>query len=56
MFKLSNISTAPSALNIIASENIDDALNDLNIPEGKSIAELLYEQEENKQKDTQETS
>jgi hypothetical protein len=35
-----------SVLNIKASGSIDqDALDDLNLPEGKSIAQLLYEKE-----------
>jgi hypothetical protein len=40
-----NFSLANSTLDIKASGTVD-ITNDLNMPEGKSIAELLYEQKE----------
>lgn len=50
------IVTANSVLNVKASEQTDSiASQDLNLPEGKSIAELLYE-EENKNSDESQES
>ena len=54
-----------SVLNVKASTDDNDAiLNDLNLPQGKSIAQLIYEQknkeentkEENKEEDTQQSA
>jgi len=51
-----SIVTANSILTVKASENTDSsASNDLNLPEGKSISELLYE-EENKNTDQSQES
>ena len=52
-FDNSNIVTANSVLNVKASEHTDSvASKDLNLPEGKSIAELIYEE---KNKNTNES-
>jgi hypothetical protein len=43
-----------SVLNVKASKDDNDAiLNDLNLPQGKSIAQLIYEQK-NKEENTKE--
>lgn len=49
-FHLNQLNIANSALSIKCSglDMENQIKNDLNLPEGKSIAELIYEQEENR--------
>lgn len=41
-----------SILSVKASGNDDAVLNDLNLPQGKSIAQLIYEQKNKEETDT----
>ena len=41
-----------SVLSVKASGNDDAVLNDLNLPQGKSIAQLIYEQKNKEETDT----
>lgn len=52
-----SIVTANSVLNVKASEQIDSiASQDLNLPEGKSIAELIYEEENKNSKESKDNN
>lgn len=44
------INLIPSVLTVKASGSLSDPAPDLNLPEGKTIAELLHDQEKNDQK------
>lgn len=46
----SHFNLIDSVLAVKASGDIDIAINDLNLPEGKSIAQLIYEQEKDSTK------